>query len=220
MRNKVSWHCSLQNKRCLPRRKTPEVERTFHKCKRNHWLTYQKIINDQLGIELGEFKEEGLDAVVKKIKSRKTAAIDEIPTEVWTRKFDDILLQSRNAVYKQKPNREMDKITNEKGNSTNSSHAFCFICCIDSSIIGCLVVGRYSRVLTLKGSILALVYPWYTNTQCNRRKDKIKIICIYQEYLIFYVHNITNARIHKCIQTAATKHILFHEQAICRRGTK
>ena len=40
----------------------------------------------------------------KKIsKSRKAAGLNKIPPEVWkTRKFDDILLQSCNAVYKNK----------------------------------------------------------------------------------------------------------------------
>ena len=46
--------------------------------------------------------EEELDVVLKKIKSRKAAGFEEIPSKVWkTRKFDDILFQSCNTVYKQ-----------------------------------------------------------------------------------------------------------------------
>ena len=40
--------------------------------------------------------------VLKKIKDRKAAGLDEIPPEVWkTRQFDDILLRQCNAVYSQ-----------------------------------------------------------------------------------------------------------------------
>ena len=46
--------------------------------------------------------QEELDSVLRKIKSRKTAELDEIPTEVWTSKeFDDILIRHCNAVYNQ-----------------------------------------------------------------------------------------------------------------------
>ena len=41
--------------------------------------TIQKIINGQLDIKLGQFMKEELDAVLKKIKSRKVADLDEIP---------------------------------------------------------------------------------------------------------------------------------------------
>ena len=51
---------------------------------------------------------EELDIVLTKIKSRKAAGLNEIPSEIWkTRKFNHILLQFCNAVNKQ--NREMDK---------------------------------------------------------------------------------------------------------------
>ena len=44
--------------------------------------------------------EEELDAVMKKL--RKAAGLDKIPTEIWkTKKFDNILLRSCNAVYKE-----------------------------------------------------------------------------------------------------------------------
>ena len=46
--------------------------------------------------------EEELNVVLTNIKSRKTASLDEIPAEVWkTRKFDALLLQFCNAIYKQ-----------------------------------------------------------------------------------------------------------------------
>ena len=51
-----------------------------------------RIISKQLDIKLGPFTKE-LDSVLRKIKNRKAAALDEIPPEVWkTRQFDDILL--------------------------------------------------------------------------------------------------------------------------------
>ena len=61
-----------------------------------------RIISKQLDIKLGPFTKEELDSVLKKIKNRKAAGLDEIPPEVWkTRKFDDILLRQCNAVYSQ-----------------------------------------------------------------------------------------------------------------------
>ena len=63
-----------------------------------------RIINKQLDIKLGPFTLEELDSVLKKIKNRKAAGLDEIPPEVWkTRQFDDILLRHCNAVYNQNP---------------------------------------------------------------------------------------------------------------------
>ena len=60
------------------------------------------IISKQLDIKLGPFTKEELDSVLKKIKNRKAAGLDEIPTEVWKiRQFDDILLRQCNAVYSQ-----------------------------------------------------------------------------------------------------------------------
>ena len=50
------------------------------------------------------FTQEELDSVLRKIKNRKAAGLDEIPPEVWkTRQFDDILLRHCNAVYNQNP---------------------------------------------------------------------------------------------------------------------
>ena len=63
-----------------------------------------RIISKQLDIKLGLFTQEELDSVLRKIKNRKTAGLDEIPPEVWkTRQFDDILLRHCNAVYNQNP---------------------------------------------------------------------------------------------------------------------
>ena len=45
-----------------------------------------------------------LDSVLRKIKNRKAAGLDEITPEVWkTRQFDDIQLRHCNAVYNQNP---------------------------------------------------------------------------------------------------------------------
>ena len=61
-----------------------------------------RIIRKQLHIKLGPFTLEELDSVLRKIKNRKAAGLDEIPPEVWkTRQFDDILLRHCNAVYNQ-----------------------------------------------------------------------------------------------------------------------
>ena len=54
--------------------------------------------------KLGPFTLEELDSVLRKIKNRKAAGLDEIPPEVWkTREFDDILLWHCNTVYDQNP---------------------------------------------------------------------------------------------------------------------
>ena len=61
-----------------------------------------RIISKQLNIKLGPFTKEELDSVLRRIKNRKAAGLDEIPPEVWkTRQFDDILLRQCNAVYSQ-----------------------------------------------------------------------------------------------------------------------
>ena len=62
------------------------------------------IISKQLDIKLGLFTLEELDSVLKKLKDRNSAGLDEIPPEVWrTRQFDDILLRHCNTVYNQNP---------------------------------------------------------------------------------------------------------------------
>ena len=63
-----------------------------------------RIISKQLDIKLGPFIQEELDSVLRKIKNRKAAGLDEIPLEVWkTRQFDNILLRHCNVVYNQNP---------------------------------------------------------------------------------------------------------------------
>ena len=42
-----------------------------------------RIISKQLDIKLGPFTQEELDSVLRKIKNRKAAVLDEIPPEVW-----------------------------------------------------------------------------------------------------------------------------------------
>ena len=60
-----------------------------------------RIICKQLDIKLGQFTLE-LDSVLRKIKNRKAAGLNEIPPEVWKiRQFDDILFRHSNAVYNQ-----------------------------------------------------------------------------------------------------------------------
>ena len=63
-----------------------------------------RIKSEQLDIKLGPFTQEELDLVLRKIKNRKGAELDEIPPVVWkARKFDDILLRHCNVVYNQNP---------------------------------------------------------------------------------------------------------------------
>ena len=63
-----------------------------------------RIISEKLDIKLGPSTKEELDSVLRKIKNRKAAGLDEIPPEVWkARQFDDILLRHCNAVYNQNP---------------------------------------------------------------------------------------------------------------------
>ena len=70
-------------------------------------VTHEPIsrhISKQLDFKLRPFTLEELDTVLRKIKNRKAAGLDEIPPEVWkTRQFDDILLGHCNAVYNQNP---------------------------------------------------------------------------------------------------------------------
>ena len=61
-----------------------------------------RIISKQLDIKFGQFALEEHDSVLRKIKNRKAAGLDEIPPEVWkTREFNDIQLRHCNAVYNQ-----------------------------------------------------------------------------------------------------------------------
>ena len=61
-----------------------------------------RIVSKQLNIKLGQFMQEELDSVLRKIKNRKASELDEISPEVWkTRELTGILLQHCNAVYTQ-----------------------------------------------------------------------------------------------------------------------
>ena len=63
-----------------------------------------RIISKQLDIKLEPLTLEELDSVLRKIKNRKAAGLDEIPPEVWkTRQFDDILFRHCNPIYNQNP---------------------------------------------------------------------------------------------------------------------
>ena len=65
-----------------------------------------RIISKQLDIKLGQFMQEELDSVLRKIKNRKAAGLDEISPEVWkTREFNDILFRHCNAIYNQNTDR-------------------------------------------------------------------------------------------------------------------
>ena len=67
-----------------------------------------RIISKQLDFKLGQFTQEELNSVQRKIKNRKAAGLNEIPPEVWkTRELDDILLWHCNTIYKH--NRQMDE---------------------------------------------------------------------------------------------------------------
>ena len=45
-----------------------------------------RIISKELDIKLGPFTQEELDSVLRKIKNRKAAGLDEIPSEGWKTK--------------------------------------------------------------------------------------------------------------------------------------
>ena len=80
--NKIEYTCRTAFRE-FTREPPPEVTRG----------PIKRIISKQLDTKLGPFTQEELDSVLRKIKNRKAAGLDEIPPEVWkTRKFDDILL--------------------------------------------------------------------------------------------------------------------------------
>ena len=112
-----------------------------------------RIISKQLDIKLGPFTQEELDSVLKKLKNRKAAGLDEIPPEVWkTRQFDDILPRHCNAVYNQNP---IDRWM--KG------------CILPFPKKGDLRLAKNYRGITLT-SIAAKIY--YA-LQCNRMEPKL-----------------------------------------------
>ena len=94
-------HTDSKTKSWQPKRKTSEMERIFQESTRkhfkNHSQTYLKIIDSQLEIELRQFTELG--AVLKQIKTKIAASLDEMPREVWKiRICDDIFLWVYNVV--------------------------------------------------------------------------------------------------------------------------
>ena len=62
----------------------------------------QNFINKHLDIKLGQFTQEALNMILRKIKNRKTACLNEIPPEVWkTRKFHDLQFWYCNIIFNQ-----------------------------------------------------------------------------------------------------------------------
>ena len=115
-----------------------------------------RIISEQLDIKLGPFTKEKLDSVLRKIKNRKAAGLDEIPPEVWkTRQFDDILLQHSNTVYDQNP---IDRWT--KG------------CILPFPKKGDLGLTKNYQGITLT-SIAAKIYPVLQRNRIVAQIDKI-----------------------------------------------
>ena len=79
----------------------------FENLPRNHPKVTHKpvmrIISKQLDLKLGLFTQE-LVSLLRKIKNRKAARLDEIPPEAWkTWQFGDILFRHCNVVYNQNP---------------------------------------------------------------------------------------------------------------------
>ena len=69
----------------------------------------ERIVNYELNIKTENFNHEELKKALIKLKRRKAAGLDEIPSEVWkTGEFNDILLNFCNAVYNQQ---QIDKWT-------------------------------------------------------------------------------------------------------------
>ena len=71
-------------------------------------FTYEpitKTISKQLDIKLGPFTQEELNSVLRKMKDKKAAVLDDkILPQVWkTRQFDNILFRHCNAIYNQNP---------------------------------------------------------------------------------------------------------------------
>ena len=70
-----------------------------------------RVISKQSDIKLGQFTQEELNSVLKRIKNRKAAGLEEIPSEVRkTGEFDDMLLRHCNAVFNQNT---LDRCTKE-----------------------------------------------------------------------------------------------------------
>ena len=77
------------------------ISRIYSETSESYGKSITKSISNQLDIKLGQFTQEELDLVLRKIKNRKAASL-EMPPEVWkTREFDDIQLRYCNTVYDQ-----------------------------------------------------------------------------------------------------------------------
>ena len=115
-----------------------------------------RIISNQLEIKLEPFTQEELDSVLRKIKNRKAAGLDEIHPEVWkTRQFDNILLRHCNAVYNQNP---IDRWMNG--------------CILPSSKKGDLGLAKNYQGMTLK-SIAAKIYNALLRNRIEPKIDNI-----------------------------------------------
>ena len=67
-------------------------------------------------IKLGQLAQERLDVVLAKIKNRKSASLDEIPSEVLkTRKFSDLLLRCTLPEHKREMNKRQYPTFHKKG---------------------------------------------------------------------------------------------------------
>ena len=130
-----------------------------------------KIICNQLNIKLGQFTQEELDSVLRKIKKRKAAGLDEIPLEVWeTREFNGILPWHCNAVYNQKT---IDKWTKR--------------CILPFPKKGNLWIAKNYRGITIHTSIAAKIYntkqhnrnailqSYTTNRKLRKYKERTKM---------------------------------------------
>ena len=70
----------------------------------------KKIISNQLDIKLEQFMQEELDSVLRKIKNRIAAKLDEISSEIWkTREFHNIQLRHCNAIYNQNNRQDLPR---------------------------------------------------------------------------------------------------------------
>ena len=107
---------------------------------------YTRMISKQLNIKLGQFTQEELDSVLRKIKNRKAAGLDEILPEVWKpREFNNILLRHSIVVYNQNT---VDRWTKE---------------CIPPFPKGDLGLAKNYRSMTIT-SITAKIYNYYNST--------------------------------------------------------
>ena len=77
-------------------------QKSTRKPTRNTDEPITRIISKQLDVKLGPFTKEELDSVLRRIKNRKAAGLDEIPQKCGRRDNSTILLLRQcNAVYSQ-----------------------------------------------------------------------------------------------------------------------